>query len=138
MATPSDLWMGYLEESASGLAAPSMHLWFTTVSRTILPRLQQDGFAAPWQRSLLSTLEAGLEPLETAPWSSSGDWAGKMCSFAHFLNLLWLPLLEHIEALSRDEDPQWTESLGRNQAAILSEMHGIVSSADEFWHGPVG
>ena len=126
MATPSDLWMGYLEESASGLAAPSMHLWFTTMRSTILPRLQQDGFAAPSQRSLLSTLEVGLEPLETAPWSSSGDWVGKICSFANFLNLLWDPLIKHIEALSRDEDPQWTKSLGLNQAAILSEMRGVV------------
>ena len=53
-----------------------------------------------------------------------------MCSFDYFLNLLWDPILKHIEALSRDEDPQWTQSLGLNQASILSEMHGIVPGAD--------
>ena len=135
MATPSDLWMGYLEEaSATGgvpASCPSVHLWISTMRYTILARLQQDGFATPSRSSLLSTLEAGLEPLETVPWSSSADWVGKICSFANFLNLLWLPIINHIEALGRDEDPQWTERLGRNQSAILSEMLGIVPSADE-------
>ena len=52
-------------------------------------------------------------------------------SFQHLVNLLWQPIIEHIEALSRDAAPHWKESLGLNQAAILSEMHGVVSSADE-------
>ena len=126
------MWMGFLEDASAHLEPPStsLHLWLRTLARTILPKLVQDGFATPSRRSLVSSLESGLEPLETATSKSNRNW-GQVCSFAHFLKLLWDPVIDHIEALSRDEDPQWTESLGRNQAAILSEMRGIVSCADE-------
>ena len=130
MTTPSALWLEYLE-AAGPEGAPEQQntLWYKTVERTLWPRLQKEGFAAPHTRSLMSTLEAGLEPLPEAP-SSTGMRSGRVCSFDYFLNLLWDPILKHIEALSRDEDPQWTQSLGLNQASILSEMHGIVPGAD--------
>ena len=55
----------------------------------------------------------------------------QVCSFEHLLNLLWHPVIEYLEALSENAAPKWTKSLGLNQAAILSEMHGLVAQAEE-------
>ena len=106
MTPPSDMWLELLEAAGDEGVPEQQHtLWYYTVERTLLARSQKAGFAAPPRRSLMSTLEAGLEPLPTAP-TSTGMRNGKVCSFAYFLNLLWNPILQHIEALSRDEGAQ--------------------------------
>eukprot|EP00972_Heterocapsa_arctica_P036094 5311446-Heterocapsa_arctica.AAC.1 len=47
------------------------------------------------------------------------------------MNLLWQPLIENIENLASDPAIELSENLGNNEAAILMEMDGIVSSADD-------
>ena len=46
-------------------------------------------------------------------------------------NLRRGPIIEYIEAICRDEAPEWTKNLGLNHATILSEMLGIVGAPGE-------
>ena len=128
MKTPTDRWMGYLEAAAAEHHEHGDIVLYKFMETTIWRDLQKEGFAVPSRRNLLHTLTAGLEPL---PFVLFGNHNCQVCSFEHVLNVLWQPIMEYIEALSREAAPEWTKSLGLNQAAILSEMHGLVSSADE-------
>ena len=122
MSTPTDQWYSWTD-GTDGKGT------LRFVGTTILPALREQGFEVCSQRALRSTLEAGLEPIPEA--TTRGHQNATSCSFEYFLNLLWQPILKHIESLSKDPETEWTESLGKNQAAILSEMSGVVLGADE-------
>ena len=49
----------------------------------------------------------------------------------HFLNLLWLPLQEHIHQVAAGSSPTWTAALDKHHQALTAEMQGIVPSPDE-------
>jgi hypothetical protein len=73
-----------------------------------------------------------LEPLSVVASEKRGQHGETtLCSFEHFLNLLWRPLIDFIEACDRGIDLQWTESLGLHEKALLSEMQGVLASADK-------
>jgi hypothetical protein len=128
MKTPTERWGTYLEAAVGEAHALDGHVLYKFMEANIWRDLQKEGFAVPPRRALMSTLTAGLEPL---PVVQIGTHACTVCSFEYVLNLLWYPIIQYIEALGKNAAPQWTQSLGLNQDAILSEMHGIVSSPDE-------
>jgi hypothetical protein len=118
MQSPTDRWYGWMEADDVSTSHP-----LKFVERVILPALRSDGFAVPVTRLLVGTLTAGLEPLPVVRTSP-------MCSFVHFLNLLWQPLIDNIDDLANDPPCMLSAKLKNNEAAILMEMKGIVSSAD--------
>ena len=128
MKTPTDQWGSYLEAAAAEHQVHERNVLYKFVETIIWRDLQKEGFAVPCRRLLQRTLTAGLDPL---PVVKVGQHSCKVCSFDNVLNIWWQPVIEYMEALSTGETPQWTESLGLNHAALLSEMQGIVSSADE-------
>ena len=121
--TPTELWDGYLEDHDGH----DVSLRF--MGRTIIPALTKLGYEVSTRASLPDTLTAGLEPLEIGPGPEGHQ--SHRCSFPHFLNLLWQPLITFVEALGEDVGTPWTDCLALHQNAILSEMHGILGSADE-------
>ena len=57
----------------------------------------------------------------------------------HVLNLAWLPLIEHINALSEGRPAAWTSTLAKHQDLLVAEMAGVVLEAAETmpvdeWH----
>ena len=57
----------------------------------------------------------------------------------HVLNLVWLPVIEHINALSEGRPAAWTSTLAKHQDLLLAEMEGVVLEAAETmpvdeWH----
>ena len=54
-----------------------------------------------------------------------------MFTEVHFLNLLWLPLQEHIHQVAAGSSPMWTAALDKHHQALTAEMQGIVPSPDE-------
>jgi hypothetical protein len=53
------------------------------------------------------------------------------CSFAHVLNLFWMPLIEYMDSCTSEPAPVWTKNLALNHTALLAEMAGTVMGADE-------
>ena len=129
MRSPTDWWMAYLEAAAGQNKVYQEKIIYGHVERVLLPQLHKEGFAVPPRRTLERALTTGLEPLQQ---QLVGQRQCKMCSFEHFLNLLWLPIIEYIEDLAKDKAPDWTESLALNQAAIMLEMQGLVPGAEVY------
>ena len=130
MKSPTDLWFSYLEKR-SGHSVP-----LTFMKEVILPDLRKLGYqVVPW-KVLESALIAGLEPLPEVDSRDKGRHGQTtLCSFEHFLNLLWLPLIEFLEFLeasgSSGGSVVWTKTLVLHQKAILLEMQGVVVNAEE-------
>ena len=101
---------------------------FTFVRDVVCPQLRKEGFAVPARLSLVGTLEAGLTNL---PTRMSCGHMRTYCSFAHVLNLFWMPLIEYMDACTSEPAPVWTKNLALNHTALLAEMAGIVMGADE-------
>ena len=72
---------------------------------------------------------AGLDE-EDRVLRHDGKWATQ-CTFVHFLNLLWRPIIDYIEDIADGGTPEWTEILQKHQEALLAEMAGTVDSAEE-------
>jgi hypothetical protein len=114
MKTPTDRWGAWLEA-----AQVENMVSYRFVRERILPELRIEGFAVPSQRSLQEALVAGL------------DASPARYSFAHVMNLLWMPLIEYMDLFTLDHAPEWTETLALHHTALLSEMDGIIASANE-------
>ena len=99
------------------------------MERAVLPELTKAGFRTPSYRTLASALTTDLEALQTTKTSKGTDM--RLCGFAHFVNLLWVPVLEYMDSLTSGASPEWTEDLARNYSALGMEMVGIVANADE-------
>ena len=102
---------------------------YTFVWDVICPQLVKAGFASPRSKSVREALTAGLESLPTKLVRSTPDT--QLCSFAHVLNLRWASLLEHMDSCASESAPEWTEQLALHHSALLVEMAGTVSGADE-------
>ena len=123
--TPTDEWEAYLKH------AEGLQLTYHCMERTVVKDLVKLGYRVPSRRTLVDTLTAGLEPLCVVASDNRGQHGETtLCSFEHFLNLLWRPLIDFTEACDRGIDPQWTESLGLHEKALLSELQGVLASAD--------
>ena len=124
MKTPTDRWGAWVDA-----ASEENMVQFKFLQDNIIPELRKEGFAVPAQRSLESVLTQGLDEL---PLQDLKQHKGvRMCAFEHVMNLLWFPILEHIDSLADEASPGWTEQLGLHQSAILSEMAGTVGAAGE-------
>ena len=126
MKNPTDLWFSYLEKR-SGHSVP-----LSFMEKVIIPDVRKLGYQVVPRRDLASTLTAGLEPLVEVE-SGSGGRHGQttLCSFEHFLNLLWLPLIEFLETSANGGSIVWTKTLALHQKVLLLEMQGIVVNAEE-------
>ena len=131
MASPTDVWLAFLAAAGKKGQRHQDSIAYKHLEREILPALKKEGFAVPVRRSLEGALASGLVPLEEE-MIGLRQKKTKLCSFHHLLNLLWLPILDYIEALDRqDVKPDWTRSLDFHQAAIASEMRGLVPGHEE-------
>ena len=79
----------------------------------------------PSRRSLEGALATNLEPVPTKDFGRTRT-QGKACSFAHLLNLIWLPVIDPMELCEHQPAPQWTEQLGLHHSALLAEMAGYA------------
>ena len=77
----------------------------------VLPELQREGFCVPGPRAFEGRLANDL-PLGQRPCPSGGH-PQKLCTLMHLLNLLWQPILEHIDALSCGKASPWTPGLAK-------------------------
>ena len=112
--TPTEQWETWLQEHNPNLD----NLSERCMEKQVLPQLVRDGFAAPSRRNLRGMAERSLAPMT-------------LYSFAHFLNLLWQPVIQHIEAISSDRSASEPKGLQNNKAALIAEMSGIVPRAEE-------
>ena len=114
--------------------APAGLLSVRFLDRTIRPQVTKEGLKFPKREELYATLDTGLEPLPKTTGSSNKQWKGSsvlMCSFVHFLNLLWQPLLKFVGVLGKSADPPWTDDLKVHAETINGEIGAVVVSAGE-------
>ena len=123
----SERWASLLASDGSSLVKHAVPL--RAVQRVLSPALQQAGYAMPLRRNLADALAAGLEPLEVVDECGPGGFS--YCRYWRLLNLVWQPLLMFIEGLAAASSPAKPEGLALNEAALLSEMEGIVPSPGE-------
>ena len=119
MKSPTDLWFSYLEKRG-GHSVPLKFM-----RDVIVPDLRKLGYQVVPYNVLASTLTTGMEPLlEVESGSTGRHGQTTLCSFEHFLNLLWLPLIKFLEASANGDSVVWTKTLALHQKALLLEMHG--------------
>ena len=96
-----DLWLELVGRAeAKGTAVGrTIKCWFA--ERDVRPFLQERGFAVPLARSMSDALTAGLEPFTTR---DEGNRKGvPLCEFQHFVNLIWQPIIQDLEAMISGE-----------------------------------
>ena len=129
MSSLSDLWGDWL---SNGKAVPARtYVTLTFVKETILPYLTDQGFAVPSQRSLGHALAFGLDSL---PTNVIVVKEVQCCSFAHIVNLIWVPVIQYMEKLIANPgapECEWTSQLECNHKALLAEMAGVSVDANE-------
>ena len=101
------------------------------LERHIVPALRVDGFVTCTYRNLRRFLEYSLDVPEGPQEHGGVGRPGRKYGFVHFLNLLWYPIIQHIESICKDESIVEPEGLDKHKEAILAEMSGVVSSASE-------
>ena len=129
----SDLWSRWL--SSAGTSGTSRHLVVLSlkyVERAVLSSLAGEGFEVPRQRALKETLEHGLKPIlrQAGPVQGAVQQARTEVTFVHFVNMVWRPLLEYIEALVAGRPAPWSSKLSKHADVLILEMQGLVSEPD--------
>ena len=121
----TERWYAWVEdaEKAGRARQDSISLFF--LQEVVAPALAKAGLAVPSRRSLEEAIATNLEPVPTKEFGSKSK-AGKACSFAHLLNLIWLPVIEFMELCEHEPAPQWTEQLGLHHSALVAEMEGYA------------
>ena len=99
------------------------------VERVVLPALKKAGLPTTTRRGALAALTDGLADLPIGGPQSKPDVP--MCTFAHFLNLVWACLLEYLDSCTSSAAPDWTPELALCQSVLSTEMKGIVMDTDE-------
>ena len=107
-----------------------MGSWY--IEREVLRSLANEGFDVPGRRAVKETLEHGLKPIvrQAGPVQGAVQQARTEVSFVHFVNMLWRPLLEYIEALVAGRPAPWTSKLAKHAGVLVLEMRGLVSEPD--------
>ena len=107
------------------------------IEHSVMATLRKQGFGVPPRTAVRKTLETGLEALLVV--TNRMGCEATMCTFWHFLNLLWQPILTYIGDMFLGMEPKWSSALETNHKALLLEMEGNVSppgsalTQDE-WH----
>ena len=110
---------------------PEHMLSLRTFMRECVTELRSDGYLIirvhKHSRTMSDILADGLEPLR--PHGTEDHTTG--VSFEHLLNMVWLPVLQYVEALATGDNVEWTSGHEKNNAAMLLEMQGIVMGNGE-------
>ena len=121
--TPTSLWTEYMEKAEHEGSGYGKVTVMKFMREHVLGDLAKQGFEVPFSRALQETLTSQLAPLPVGRWKKHD---AATCSYGYFLNLFWVPLLEYIEDVCNDAQPEWSKSLETNHSAIVAEMDGIV------------
>ena len=143
-ASLSDRWSTWWEEHAREARASSTSedissLPFKFVDRAVRKDLTHEGLSFPSRRLLQKQLTSDLEPLQAHTRKAGGIANVQEVTLMHVLNLVWQPLIEHIDALIEGRPAAWTSTLAKHQDLLVAEMEGVVLEAagtmpvDE-WH----
>ena len=128
MGVPTDIWGTYQDLQCTSKAGVT----YSFMKFKLLPALKSLGYIVPSQRALESILSYGVDPLPRIESGHAGTYGQSIqCTFEHFLNILWHPLIEHVEGLGKDPDHQRRKGLDLHHKALVTEMEGIVPSPDE-------
>ena len=121
----TERWYAWVEaaKEAGSARGDSISLYY--LQENLAPALAKAGLAAPSRRSLEEALASNLEPAPTQGFGHKNK-EGKAYSFAHLLNLIWLPVIEFMEQCQHQPAPQWTEQLGLHHSALVAEMEGYA------------
>ena len=143
----SDRWSAWWEEHAREGSASSTSQNLSSLPLHVVEKaLRKDHALAdlslPSRRLLPQILSHNLEPLETHARQRGGKADVQEVTLMHLLNLVWLPLLEHINALSEGRPAAWTSTLAKHQDLLVAEMDGVVLGAAETmpldeWHAHI-
>ena len=99
------------------------------LDKLALHDLDQDGFAVPSARDVAKTWAVGLEALPV--YEDGPGLPAEMCTFVHFLNLVWQPVLSYFESLCKNETQKKSARVDRNETAVNMEMIGILDSPED-------
>ena len=88
------------------------------ITREGRDELLKDGFQFPPRTKIEDALTAHLE-------------AETRYNFAHFLNLLWQPLLQHLDKVGSEQSSTWTATLDLHKAAVDTEIEGVLAAPHE-------
>ena len=131
----TERWSSWWEEHrgdtrSSSTTAELCYLPLRFVERVVTGCLRKAAFQVPSTRQLQPVLEDNLEPLVEGTCPLSGK-PQKQCTVVHLLNMVWLPVLQYIEALLKDRTTPWTSTLAKHQELLILEMQGVVTQPDE-------
>jgi len=93
----------------------------TDAEKKVLPRMRDLGLKVPARRQLLSQAQRGAAIIS----------AGDRFTFAHVVNLIWLPLNEYIREVVSGIPQEWTSQLGLHFEMILSLIQSTRPDAGE-------
>ena len=115
-ASLSDRWSAWWEEHARESRALSTSQTLAAVPTSFVDRavrrdLTREGLSFPSRRLLEQRLAHDLEPLQTQKREAGGTADVREVTLMHVLNLVWLPLIEHINDLSEGRPAAWTSTL---------------------------
>ena len=127
--TLTERWSGWVRAARESCFGDRMPLYILV--RKVVPDLLKLGYMVPERLTLQTIMEQGAEPLSNKDMEHGENWIQRptknCCSFAHVLNLVWVPVLEYMDSCTSPEAPVWTKALGNNHTALVAEMTGIVS-----------
>ena len=100
----TERWYAWVEaaEEAGSARGDSISLYY--LQENLAPALAKAGLAAPSRRSLEEVIATNLEHVRTKVFGSKSK-EGKACSFAHLLNLIWLPVIVSVELCEHQPAP---------------------------------
>ena len=127
----SDLWASWVELHHGAIPKESFSVPVMTLVQNLLPTLSKQGIRVPSKhRAIRLALERGLNEMESPPVLTTPGRPSLCVTYYHFLNLVWEPIIEHIESLlSNPNSKQKPPEI--NKAAIEHEMQGIVVEVQE-------
>ena len=102
----------------------------TYMERTMHCNLKKEGLDVPFQKNIKMDMMAGLDepPLVSPPHGGPGI---TMCTFVHFLNLIWQPVLRYMENLFQGLTTTKSPEVHMNETSLNLEMNGVVPGPDE-------
>ena len=117
-------WVDQFSRRSLGWTGSANDVALTNVVRVACPALKGRGFLVPSRNGIEEELAKGTHQLPVGIHS-------KDCTFPHFLNLVWQPIIKYIEALGTADKRDWSQELTVHSQALAKEMEGMVVSPTE-------
>ena len=111
-------WVDQVSRRSLGGTGSANDVTLTNVVRVACPALKGRGFLVPSRSSIEEELVKGIHSLPVRIHSTD-------CTFPHFLNLVWQPIIKYIEALGTPDKRDWSQELTVHSEALAKEMRGI-------------